>query len=696
MVLFMERGKRMILRQVFLFMVTVLMMTGISSAEVTPEDITRSLRKNLRHPYLYFTEEEKPAILERIKHDPECRDIMNRLLAEANRFLFTPVETPLPRQLKDSRFDTSGTFLGVYSQYRNAAYILAFLYQMTGEEKYARKSFEFAKALCDMETWVIRACQFAKAYKRVSPWNVTDDKVVFTFDIVASDTASDLAAVYDWLYTVLTVEERDWIRGALLEKAIIQVRGNYRYHWWATAYRCNWCAWCNTGLGLAALTLLNENPELTDVIAESYNRIGRTFDEIGVDGGWQEGAAYWAQTVRMSLLFMDALKRLTNGTYDLFKHPKIAHNTVNFPLYVSIPPHYGAVNFEDAGGYKTGSPRLYNKIALETGSRESAWILKNMFGSGDDIFDIIWPKNTVEPGLPETASIHFRTIDWVIMRSDFTDPGKIMVACKAGKNDDPHHGHLDVGQFAVYWHGKGYIADLGTAVYDEKYFDAEKYDTPQASSIGHNLIFVNGEQQIPGKLYKQPVNENIGGKVLEFRPGKTRDYTLMDATDAFPKKELKKWRRHIILEKPLITVVVDEVESQKGAEIEARFHSDCTQVIKDGYTLLHGDDGDMALIPVVGSEFTFRPSQHAYLAIQKQASFKWIPYNGTVFHAVEERTVVAHIILPVKDDREAVRVVRSVKRALDTSGNLTLSFTKEGKTCRYLFHHTKDGLVLAK
>ena len=34
---------------------------------------------------------------------------------------------------------------------------------------------------------------------------------------------------------------------------------------------------------------------------------------------------------------------------------------------------------------------------------------------------------------------------------------------------------------------------------------------------------------------------------------------LLDPTDAYPKKELKKWRRHIILEKPAITVVLDEV-----------------------------------------------------------------------------------------------------------------------------------------
>ena len=665
-----------------------------AKADLTSSDIAKSLKKNLKHPYLYFTEKEKPALLERIKNDPECHDIMERLLAEANRLMYTPVEIPLPQQLRDSRFDTSGKFLGVYGSYRRAAYNLAFVYQMTGEEKYARKSFEFAEALCDMDTWVMRACQFPKAYFRVSARGARKDKVVFTYAIVASSTAANLAAVYDWLYPALDSVERDRIRGALLEKAIIQVRGNWEYHWWATAYNCNWCTWCNNGLGLAALTLLTEDPNLTDVVAEAYNRVVKTYDEIGIDGGWREGAGYGFHTVNVALPFADALKRITNRKFNIFKHPKL-ETFANFPLYISAPFNKSA-NFGDSGRGRFRNETMSGKLALETGNNLWAWINKNWSGTRGDIFDIIWAKHNVEPLLPAKTSHHFRKIGWVSMRSDFSDPEKVTVICKAGKNDDTHHGHLDVGQFMVYWRGVDYICDHGAATYDEKYFDPEKYDTPQASSRGHNLIFVNGEQQISGSHFHKPIDESIGGEVLEFRPGKDRDYILMDPTNAYPKKELKKWRRHIILEKPLITVVVDEVESKKGAEIEARFHSKCEQIVKDGYTLLDGEDGDMAVIPIVDGDFTFRPAKHAYQALQKQASFKWIPYNGTVVHASDDRTVIAHIILPVTDDNEARDIVKSATRTIDHSGNLSLSFTKDGTSYTYNFSRKKEGLILNK
>jgi len=429
------------------------------------------------------------------------------------------------------------------------------------------------------------------------------------------------------------------------------------------------------------------------VIAESYNRISNTLSQIGEKGGWEEGTAYWAQTFRMTVLFADALKRATNGTFNHFKHPKVAENTAIFPLYTRVGPRKW-LNFADARGSGMGSARLFNKLALETGSPGAAWLRENVYTVGTDIFDIVWPRHRVEPALPETGSILFPTIGWAVMRSGLTDYDAVTVACKAGRNADPHHGHLDVGQFMVYRNGEAFIADIGTAVYDERYFDAGKYDTPHASSRGHNLVFVNGEEQIPGKRYRRPPDESVGGEILAFRTGEKRDYTLMDPTNAYPGKELKRWRRHIVLDKPLVTVVVDEVESRPGAEIEARFHSDAVQRVREGYTLLDGGSGDMALIPVLDCGFSFRPARHAYLALQKQASFKWIPYNGTVVTAPAAKTVLAHIIVPVEGDAEAETIARSVKRAGDGVSSLTLSFEVGGKPYRFEFERDGDGLAL--
>ena len=706
----------MILKSVVLTLAFLFIAAPLVFGDVTKDDIDAAIDKSkLKHPYLYFTEQEKPAILQRIKNDPESRDIMARLLAEGNRLMFMPVDRNIPIQGKNTRadwteYDRDGKYENYYFGNRNSALALAFLYQMTGDRKYAQKAFEFADAVCDLQSWTLRAHEFPIIYNRIMPWNVPDDQVVFSFDIFSGDTGRIMAWVYDWLYPALTVPQRDRIRGALLEKVITKVRGNYEYHWWASAYRSNWCSVCNSGVGLAGLALLTEEPQLTDVVAESYNRINKMLNELGVDGGWQEGGVYWNYAIYTSVFFADALKRQTKGKYNLFNNERLRNNPVNFPLYTFVPPAT-SLHFEDSSHDRiVEGIYLVNKLATETKSKVAAWFREEFFDEGEDIedtldiawpwprllmFDIIWPRPTIEPAPPENASIHFRSIDWWIMRSDFKDPEKVLVAGKAGRNDDSHHGHLDIGQFVVYWRGQAYIRDLGSGPYDEKYFDDARWDYPQASSVGHNVVFVNGEKQIPGKMRKQPWNYNVGGKVLEFRSSAERDYVIMDPTNAYPKKEMKGWRRHVTLEKPVITVVVDEVKSDKAAEIEARFHSACAAEINDDYVMLVGNKGKMALIPVViDGDFTIRPGKHISQPINALKDFSWIPYFGTVVKAGSNKTIIATIILPVDNDSEARRIVNSVEGKVDSAGNLTLSFVKKGKTYSYYYKNDKSGLVL--
>ncbi|MHB9027170.1 MAG: heparinase II/III domain-containing protein [Candidatus Latescibacterota bacterium] len=659
--------------------------------DVTSRDIEAAIdRAALRHPYLSFSESEKPALHERIRTDPACRDIADRLLAEANRLLYTPVD-PAPQKPKNVMWENTWPVESWIFTQADRAHTLAFVYQLTGERKYAEKAFEFADAVCDLPTWVHGYHEFPIFYNRVWPWGAKDDQVVFGYAQWSDHIVFRLAASYDWLYPALEDRQRDRIRGALLEKAILRVRGNYDYHWWAAAYRCNWCAVCNSSLGVAALALLTEDPHLTDVVAESWNRLGKTLDEIG-EGGWQEGIGYLNYTVGETLPFATALKRLTGGKLNLFTHPGLESAARTF-LYCQVPPDK-SVHFSDSGGGKYETYSVFNRLALETGNGAAAWLLRNRTGGNpSEIADLLMPRSTVEPSLPRETSIHFRPVDWVIMRSDFTNPETLVLAAKCGKNDDPHHGHLDVGHFSLYWRGKEFLCDNGSAVQDEAYFHDARWTYPFAASVGHNVALVNGEGQVPGKRKNQPWNDSAGGKVVEFRPGTNRDYALLDPTNAYPGRELKSWRRHLILEKPNIAVVVDEISCAPNAEIEARFHSGTPFDIRGKYALLGSGADMMALIPVVDGGFMLRSGRHAILAADRNSSFRWVPWFGTVVSSGSQRTVIGTVILPVSGDAEAEKIMASVKRSLDRDGNLTLSFSGAGKTYSYRFKNGRDGLI---
>jgi len=667
-----------------------------ASTDISPGDVEQALPEKLKHPYLYFSERDKPAILELTKNDPESKDIWNRLLAEANRMLYTPVEDA-PVRDKNPRFTGDWGTNHFIVTYRENALKLAFLYQMTGEEKYAAKSFEFADRVCDIDNWTDRAHQFPIIYSRVMPWNVPDDQVVFDYDIYAAETAQVLAAVYDWLYPALSVRQRDRIRGALLEKAVLRVKGTWDYHWWAWAYRCNWLTTCASGAGTAALALLTENPELTDVVAESYNRIWKTYDEIGIDGGWQEGVGYSFANHYQAVKYGIPLKRLTAGKYTTLNHPKIREHPVTFYLYCWLPPQ-NKVDFGDTGNRIRTSRVTYilNCLAEETRSNAAAWWRKNTHGAPEGLWDLIWPRPDVKPALPETTGRHFRAIDYIVMRSDFTSTDKMIVACKAGKHTDPHHGHLDCGDFIVHWQGQTFIRGIGNIPYDQKCFDDVRWTYPQASSVGQNVVFVNGEEQIPGKWRGKPMDESIGGEVIEYRPGKNIDYALLDPTHAYPNKALKSWRRHVLLDKPDVAILLDEVGSVRGATIAARFHQGATALVNDRVVYLDGDKGDIAVIPVATLPFTFKQDRHGYLPVQENARFRWIDYIDTEFTAEDTMTRFAHIIVPVDSESEAEAIAGTASIQENPDNRLVVSFAKDGETYTYAFEKSPDGLLLVR
>ncbi len=675
----------------------------------------------LRHPYLYFTDKDKPQLLQRIHTDPESRAIMRGLLVEGNRLMKMPFSRRILSEPAHPRYETgneASTYVGLIC---DGALKLSFLYQMTGDTAYARRAIEFALAISDLPEWIMGAHAFDIIYPRVWPWNVPDDQVVFSYDLGSAKVARVLSTAYDWLSPVLSVPERDKIRNGLLEKAITRVRGNSDFHWWSTAYRCNWSAICYSGLGIAALALLKEHPRLADLVAECYNRINLTFDQIGDEGGWQEGRGYHAYMMSSGTYFMEPLKRLSRGKFNLFRHGKVFKHPFDFELYAL------SAAFGDGEPEPVGPTAAVNKLVDETQGSTSAWYRETFLKEGTDLFDILWPRSTVRPVEPAQKSMFFKNIDWAVMRSDFLDPSAVTIACKAGFNDDPHHGHLDCGQFILTWHGVPFIRDLGRMRYDEYYFNEDRYRYVMASGEGHNVVSVNGEQQIPAKTKNRPWLENIGGKILEFRSDDRRDYVLMDPTHAYPGRQLKKWRRHIVLEKPAVTLLLDEVGAEAGADIRARFfpgvgggdgayireqrlpygfsrregsalpraEHGSFQVMKNHVVLSDGKNHMMALVPLVlGSEAAIVQDAVSAMAVAEDARLVEHPYVETGTTAKAALSILVTLLLPVNDQRDADAVARSATISSPQPDQVLVSVVRAEGPLRWTFDRTKDGYIL--
>jgi len=255
------------------------------------------------------------------------------------------------------------------------------------------------------------------------------------------------------------------------------------------------------------------------------------------------------------------------------------------------------------------------------------------------------------------------------------------------------HGHLHAGTFNLYWRGEAYNSELKVPDYPPDYWTPNRWDYPFANSLGHNTVLVDGERQISGK--------GIGGKIVEFNSSDTRDYTLMDASNAYPGNRLKRWRRHLVLDKPYTTVVLDEIDAVQGARIAVRFHSDCEIELHNQFLLLKGRDGLMALIPFAEIPFEFETGEHNLSNIADpfertvhSPSGEVARYMDVSWLAGDMRNLLASVILPVESAEEARAVAASASLDQSGSGEVVISFQKAEKAFLFKFSPAEGGVTL--
>lgn len=678
--------------KVLLFIVFMAIGLGIN-AQSKYAQICNSLTKTkLQHPYLVFDEKDKAEILKRIQNDEKLANIFEMLKKEGERYLNVAVEPELAYPDINDRYKDKGDLHATYqSFYRVGAMELALLYQLTGDTKYAEKAYYLAAKLCAMDTWTWAAHYFEIIYPRVWPYGAKDDQVVFSFDIGNGHMVYDMALVYDWLHPALTKAQRDRLRNGILEKGILRARGSYDYLWWAKAYKCNWSGINHGGLGMAALALLNEDPNLVDVLDRSVEGVEEMFNNLTPEGGWHEGRHYSMYGLSTSVGFMDAMKRVTKGKINLFEKGPLKDAPTDFLLFGLT----GSFNDGGSGG-PAGSPALYGRLAVEGKNSTAIYYIENYlqrpeatFGgtsclSMNSIWDLIWKyPSDIKAVKPTEASKYFPGIEWAFLRKDFGDE-YMQVATKCGPLDDPHHDHLDAGSVNLTWKGESFIGEFPQGFYDQFIFNDGRWNYLNIRSSGHNTIMVNDEEQIIAKRKDQPCKDGIGGVIKKFDSKPNYAYVIEDATKAYENKHLKGWQRTIILDKETdVVILLDKVKCAKGAKIDLLFHPNVeATVAADGKTaILSGKSASLEMKPLYNSAFTLTKQRQLYSRIvQQNDRNKWIPCLFNTIQAPAETNIIGTIFYPV----EIKDATNSKQFELDESGkNPVVRYTINGKTVSY-------------
>jgi hypothetical protein len=367
----------------------------------------------------------------------------------------------------------------------------------------------------------------------------------------------------------LTQEERAEIRQIAIKKGVEYTYNAARQHpWWSNWSRCNWGLVIYSAAGVASLAFLGEEEGASEYVEFFSNKLQMWLAEGGEDGGWGESLSYYSYAWLNGIRLIDALKNVSNGEVDFFRHPFMS-KTSSYPLYLTVPDDSSFVNFSNLSGSISTTSPIMRKLASEFQNPYAQWHA-NKTGSSSS-FEFIWYDPHLEPKAPvelPRAKL-FKTIHWAVMRTGWTDTDDILFAMKGGHNDWDHH-HLDHNTFILNAYGEKLIIDHGYA------WPTPPDRIPYANDTkAHNTLLVNGEGQLDGAV------GYAGGRgawqhythLSDFAHSACYDGVTGSARRAYVQEQLREYIRQLVFIRPECFVIFDTVEADDPSTFEWLFHT---------------------------------------------------------------------------------------------------------------------------
>jgi hypothetical protein len=545
------------------------------STHVTPAGMLQRLHSG--HPRLLATAADFDRLKQRVGTNPQLRDWQAALQKRAASVLTAP---PSRYEIPDGK-----RLLATSRQVLDRVYTLAMLYRLDGDRQYADRAWQELAA--------------AAAFKDWNPNHFLD----------TAEMTHAFAIGYDWLYDVWTPTQRATLRQAIIEKGLRPARACYRgeagYGWWTKAHH-NWNQVCNGGIGMGALAVGDEAPELAaEILLGAVKSLPLAMASFAPDGAWAEGPTYWDYATRYNVAFLAALESALGTDFGLSAAPGFARTGL-YPLYLTGPTGI-PFNFADAGKVTLTRPNLgYGPnrspqqfwFARKFNLPACAFVQRRH--AQPHALDLLWYDDRGDAGLP--LDRYFRTAEVATFRSAWDDPQAVFVGFKAGDNK-ANHGHLDLGTFVLDALGQRWAADLGSDNYNlPGFFGAKRWEYYRLRAEGHNTLVLN-----PGPGPDQ--DPKAHAKITRFESQPDRAFAIADLSPAYPGQV----RRGLALLDRRHVLVQDEIRTDQPVELWWFLHTPAAMAISaDGRTATltqAGKSFPVRLLLPAAARFTEMPTQ---------------------------------------------------------------------------------------
>lgn len=423
----------------------------------------------------------------------------------------------------------------------------ATVYLLTGEEKYGQEA--------------------RRRLLHLASWDPNGSTNLFHNDEPGTELVRVMPRVYDWIYPLLTEEDKQKVRECL--KARIPqvykmlVDKPFEIH----PYESHAMDYYIGDLLEACICMAGEIP-VEEMLEYDLQQLWSPFFPPygGDEGGWCEGPAYWQWSTATFLRDFTLVQQ--NCGVDLTRKPWL-QNTPYFKLYCN-PPYDKLSPFGDgqSGGpgagdimYKLGTA-LHNPYALWYASQQNA----KPYGLDRFLF-----YNENDQGKPPSDLPQGRCFDDVglaCMHNDLAHGAdNVQFLMRSSPFGSISHAYADQNAFALSAYGEPLaIASGYYPYYGSPHHTSWSWETKAANSV-----LVDGQGQ-------NTRDWNARGRIVKFATSDYAHYALGDATEAYGGR-LKRFYRHALYLRPVaagdepVVILYDDLVAQKPVTYQWLLHA---------------------------------------------------------------------------------------------------------------------------
>ncbi len=507
-----------------------------------------------KHPKILLRPEMLQNVVSELKKDH--RSLWNAFLEHADQMIKTPIVKEEPSPYPGGRMRTRQKMdIDLWRKNRRIvrkavehATNLAFVYLLSGEEKYGERARD----------WIMA----------VVSWPADGTTSYRYNDECAMPILSRISRAYTWAYEALSEQDRQKIIETMKQRGqeVFTHLHHRSQHTVRPFSSHNNRAW--HFLGEAGIAFIEDIPEAKlwlsyalDVFFNVYPVWG------GVDGGWHEGVAYWNSYMSRITWWLDIM-RVGFGV-DGYRKP-FFRQTGDFPFYVNPPGSIHGGFGDSSDHYEAGrNASLMRVFAAQLERKDWMWYAAQYPSeyppdqpSYEDIFHALLEDVSAEKPKGRPESKIFQDVGIASLHSDLFDPSDdVHFLFKSSPFGTQSHGFNAQNSFNLVVGGIPILFGSG----HRDWHGSPHHVNWMWETFSDNSITVNDQ----GQKKHHPLAK---GKIVDSYLSDIVDYVAGDATEAYEGR-LKKFVRHAFFIKPDTIILVDDLEAPQPSSFQFHLHS---------------------------------------------------------------------------------------------------------------------------